>query len=135
MHGRHHGQLALAIEGAGGFIEQQHWGIFEEGPGQVNALFFADTQASKSIAHAGVVTLRQAHDELMGLSGVGRGLNLGASGPVAAKSDVFGDRRGQKQGFLQDPRHLPAEAFPIQALQVEAAPADHPRGGFQESGD
>ena len=101
----------------------------------MDSLFFSDTQASRSIAHAGVVTLRQAHDELVGLGGVGRGLDLGASSPFAAKADVFGDRRGQKQGFLQHPRHLPAEAFPIQAFEVEAAPADLPRGGFQESGN
>lgn len=89
---------SLAIEGAGGLVEQQHWGIFEEGPGQVDSLFFADAQPSGSVTDTRIISLRQLQDERMGLGGVSRGLDLGTSGPVAAKSDVFGDRRRQKQG-------------------------------------
>ena len=62
----------------------------------MDSLFFADAQPSGSVTDTRIISLRQLQDERMGLSGVGRGLNLGASGPLSAKFDVFGDRRGQK---------------------------------------
>ena len=54
----HHGQLALAIEGTGRFVEQQYWGVFEEGAGQVDALLFTDAQSCGSIADPRIIPLR-----------------------------------------------------------------------------
>src|SRR4051794_13909422 len=46
--------LAFAVEGAGGFVQDEHGGVFEEGSGDGDALAFAAGEGGAPFAHDGV---------------------------------------------------------------------------------
>src|SRR4029453_15994877 len=57
--------LGARVEGTGRLVEQQDAGVLQDGAGDRHALLLATRQFQAALAHGGLVTLRQSHDEVM----------------------------------------------------------------------
>ena len=63
---RLHQGFTFGIERGGGFIEDQYRGIFQNGARNCDALPLAALEPESLFADYGVVSLRHAHDEVVG---------------------------------------------------------------------
>ena len=55
-----HQALALVVQGAGGLVQNQDGRIFQEHPGDGNALLLPAGELDAPLAHEGVISLGQA---------------------------------------------------------------------------
>src|SRR5260370_42033140 len=52
-------------------IEQQYWGILEQGARNSNTLLLSSTQSNTAFANFGLIFVRERHDAVVQLRGVG----------------------------------------------------------------
>ena len=75
-----HGLLDLvfggAVDGAGRVVEDQDRRVGEESAGEGNALALAARQGDAALADDGGIALRETHNEVVRLRGLGRSLDL-----------------------------------------------------------
>ena len=99
---RLHQALALRIERAGGFIEQQQRRIAQNSAGDGNPLPLTSGKADTALAELCGKTLGHALDELHRLRLLGRGTHRSVIGFWPAVADIFGDIRGKDGRLLRD---------------------------------
>ena len=68
-----HFHFIFGVEGGGRFVQQNDWRVFQNGTGYGYALLLAARQGAASFAHQRVVSLRQAHDEVVATGFLGCG--------------------------------------------------------------
>ena len=86
---RLHHALALGVECAGGFIQQQQRRVLEHGTGNRNTLALSTGQAHPALAQKSVIAFGQSHDELMRKRSACCGLYLVVAGLWFAVTDVL----------------------------------------------
>ena len=84
--------LGARIQCAGGLVEYENRRILEQSTCDRDSLFFASGKLQAAFADAGVVTLRQAHDEIVDMRRARRGEDFLARGIGLAVGDVVVDR-------------------------------------------
>jgi len=82
-----HGGLALGVERAGGFVEQQDARIAQQGAGERDTLPLAAGEAAATGSDGRVETLRQGVDEIGG-GGMGGALDLEVGGAGSSNSSA-----------------------------------------------
>src|SRR5690606_21272497 len=105
---RLYGLLGMRIQCRRRFIKNQYGWLLEQGARNRDALLFTTRQFETTLAHHGVVTVRQRHDEIMNISGSCRGNNLVLRGAGPAIGNVVGDAVIEQHGILRhDAYRLP----------------------------
>jgi hypothetical protein len=104
-----HYAFRLGIQGAGGFVEDEDGGIFQDGTGDGKTLTLAAGKGDAAFADKSVITPRLFHDEIMGVGGArgGNDFLVGRVGP--ANKDVVADGVIEQHDFLRDHGDLPAQ--------------------------
>ena len=121
----------LAVERAGGFVEQQDRRVFQHHAGDGHALALTTAELDAALSHVGVEAraafwVGQARDELVGLGTLGGALHLGVAGVGPAVGDVVAHRAVQQRGVLRDHADGTAQALLRHAgdvLAVDQHPA------------
>lgn len=67
----HQERFVFGVGKGGGFVENQHWTVLQDGAGDGDALAFAAGKFAADIADAGLVALRHCHDEVVATCGAG----------------------------------------------------------------
>ena len=116
--------LALCIQRAGGFIEQQHRRITQQCPGNGHTLLLAAGQAGAAFAQLAVVTLRQCGQEAIGFGGAGGGEDLLIAGVQASVADVLQRRAGKQHRMLWHQRHRLAQLLRVELAHVHPIQTD-----------
>ena len=80
--------LALGVQRAGGLVQQQDRRIGEQGAGDGQALALTAGQAEAGVAQMGLLALRQALDELVGMRRARRRFHVGLAGVETSVTDV-----------------------------------------------
>ena len=62
--------------GRGCLIKDQHGCVFQECPGNSEPLALTSRQPHPKLTNLGRIALRERHDEVVGMGGLGRGNNL-----------------------------------------------------------
>ena len=116
--------FGFIVHSAGGFIEQQDRGIFQQGTGDGEALPLAAAELGATLARHGVQTLLQSPDERVS---VGRG----EDGPKfllrslrLGQQQVFPDARVEQKTLLGDVADVVAQPFFGQLRQWHAIDED-----------
>ena len=112
------GGLAVAVEGAGGFVEDEDRGVPQESAGQGEALLLSAGEAGAAFADEGVVAGREAENEVVRVGGAGGGLDVGAGSLGAGDEEP---RNFLVVGVLRRARAEHVRAALAAAL-VDAAP-------------
>jgi hypothetical protein len=103
-----HQSLALGIETAGGFIENEYGRILEDRPGDGNPLPLAARKLDPPFANDRVIAGRQALDELGGVCRLGRRFDIALRGVWARICDVLAHRSAEERRLLGNhPDHSP----------------------------
>lgn len=111
--------FCFAVEGGGGFVHDENGGVFEDGPGDGQALTFAAAETVASTSDGGVVALRHAHDKIVGFGGSGGVFNFFAGHfALYAVGYVVGDGIVEKDDFLGYEGDLIAEGFELEIPEV-----------------
>ena len=101
--------FGTGVDGAGGFVQNQHRGIVDGRPGDGQELSLALAQVGPVAGQHGVIALRQTTDEAIGVGQL-RGLpDFLVGGVQLAEADVVRDGAGKQVGILQDQAHGPAQ--------------------------
>ena len=69
-------RLDVNVDSAGGVVEDQNWGIDEQGSGDRDSLTLAARQGVATLADDRVVALGHRHDEVVGVGGPSGILNV-----------------------------------------------------------
>src|SRR5690606_35882290 len=77
-------------------------------------------EALPAFADHGVVAVREADHEIMGVGGPGGGDDLGFGGVGIAIANVVGDRAMKQVRLLQDHSNLPPQPFHVIIPQIPA---------------
>ena len=109
------------VDRAGGIVEQHDPRIGEQCPGERDPLALAAGQGQAALAHQGVVAVGQFPDELVGLGGPSRRLDLLGAGRRTAVGDVGGDGVGEQEAVLEDHADLRAQVGQPQRAHVHSA--------------
>ena len=127
--------LGLAVEGGGGFVEEEDFGIGEDGPGDGDALALAAGEFGAAGADEGLVAFREVGDEFVGVGLGGGGFDFLCGGAGFAVGDVFVDGAAEEHDFLGDDGDLAAEAFQGDFLGIGGVEEELAGGGVIEAED
>src|ERR1700677_4148142 len=126
--------LALGIERAGWLVQQKDGGIFEKGPGQVDALALSGAQTGSAFPDARFKSLGKFFNKYVGVGGArGRG-NFLRRCPRFAISDVLGHGRWEDDRLLQDKSNVGAQFPQFQLARVNSADCNHSLAWIKEAG-
>ena len=105
-------RLDPRVDRRGGVVQEQDAGSVSSARASGDPLPLAAGQGQALLADHGVVAVRQAGDELVGLSGPGRGDDLLVRGAGPAVGDVGADRVGEQEAVLASPGRSRRAASP-----------------------
>ena len=105
----HQERFVFGIGKGGGFVENQHRTVLQDGAGDGDALAFAAGKFAADIADAGLVALRHCHDEVVATCSAGGSFDFGVCGVSFAEADVVADGVVKEVHVLEDDRDLPHE--------------------------
>mmetsp|Transcript_9798 Transcript_9798/g.27416 ORF Transcript_9798/g.27416 Transcript_9798/m.27416 type:complete len:339 (-) Transcript_9798:248-1264(-) len=118
-----HDPLALAVQRAGGLVQQQQPRRARQGPGDGEALLLAAREPDvPSEADVRVVLIRQRHDEVVGIRHLGRLHREPLARVLAPVADRIDDGAACEHGLLVDEPDLRAQ--PRHAEIREVAPVE-----------
>src|SRR5205814_4802514 len=133
-------EFALVVERAGGLVEEKDPGVAKDRPGDGDALPLSDRQPDAALADDRLHALRHSRDELGGVRGSGRILDLRLRRVEPPVANVLADRVAEKDRLLRHDRDLlaertqrdfadvsPIDAHPTTDRVVEAADEIHER--------
>ena len=110
-----------AVDVGRGLVEDQDLRVGDQGAGERDQLALADRDVAPALAQPGVVTVGQAHDEVVGRHGLGRRHDVLAGGGERVVADVLLDGAGEQEGLLQDHGDPPAQAVEGHIAHVDPA--------------
>ena len=110
--------LALVVERARGFIQNQDGRVFEEHARDRDALFLSAGQARAALPDKGVIAVRQALDKVMDIGLLGRVYILLQAGAGLAGGDIFPDGAAKQVYVLLHNTDLAAQAFQCHATHI-----------------
>jgi hypothetical protein len=128
--------FALGIQIAGGFIQDQHCGILEDGPRNGYPLTLATRQLDPSFPHQCFVSLRQPLDKFVGVCRLGGGLDFVLRGTRTRIGNVLPDCATEKRRILRNDADCASEIGQSQIphvdpVQEHAAPVHIPESRQQ----
>ena len=126
-------RLVFCINAGKGLVQNQYGRVLEQGPGYGYSLALAARQSDGPLADEGVVALRQLGDELVGVGGPGRGLQLLLSGVGLAEPQVVRHRPVKEVGVLGDNGDLVTKLVKGELPQIEASQCYPPLLRVEES--
>ena len=129
------GGLAVAVEGAGGLVEDENGGVAEEGAGEGEALFLSARETRAAFADEGFVASGKTEDKLVRVGGAGGGLDLGAGSFGARDEEIVVDRVVEKDGVLGDDGDVAAEVGEAEGAEIVAVEGDATGHGVEEARD
>ena len=103
--------LGVVVERGGGLVEQQQRGIFQQGAGDGEPLFFAAGEAAAALAGDGVEAVGTGADEVGGVGGFEGGPDFLVGGVVFGEQEIFAQRGVEEEAFLGDVAELVAQPF------------------------
>ncbi len=105
-----HQALRLVVERTGRFVQQQDRRVFEDGAGDSDPLALTAAQVHAALADDALVLVREAHNEVVGISGAGGGDHLVFAGVQPPVEDVLADRAAEQDRLLRHDADLLAQA-------------------------
>ena len=139
MHQRIHALLhqlfGTGIDRGGGLIQNHHRRICHRRPGDGNQLPLTLGELGAVAGQMGVVTLRQAGDEIVGIGGLGGGDALFIGGIQLAVTDVFHNGAGEQIHILQNNAQASTQIGLFDLVDVDAVVADLAIGNIIEAVD
>ncbi len=127
--------FALGVQRTGGFVEDQDFGIGEDGAGDGDALLLAAGEFVAAFADDGFVAFVELQDEVVGIGFLGGCLDFRAGGVAFSVGDVVGDGAVEEIDILQDHGELGAVEFQGELADVGVVEADGAAGDVEETGD
>ena len=127
--------FGLAVETAGGFIEDEDARVAQDDAGEGDALFFATAKAVAAFADDGVVAIGEAGDEVVDVGGTGGLLDLLLGRIGTGEADVDGDGIVEEEGLLGDHADVGGEGSEGEIAQINAIEADTALLGVIEARD
>ena len=115
------------------FVEQEDWGIFQESASDTNPLLFTHTEADATFPHVSIKSLRERSNKFSGISGLGRGIQIGIRGIEAPVENVFTDGAIEEKGLLTDDRDLAPQESERDLANIKAINGDLTCGHFVEA--
>src|SRR2546428_12194289 len=122
----HDRRLRLVIDGARRLVQDEHWAVLQEGPGNGDALALAAREWDAALAHLGVIGPREPDDELVGVRRLRRRDQVALVGTRPGVSDVLGDAGREEHRVLRYHRELTAEILKPEVAEVNAVKPDLP---------
>ena len=114
--------LDLDVDRAGGVVEDEHGRVDQQRPGDRHALALAARERVAAFADDGVVAVGEAHDELVGIGGLGRRDDLLHCRPRLAVGDVVPDGDREQERLVEDEADLGPQA--LERVLAHVAPVD-----------
>ena len=119
-----HRAFRFRVQRRGGFIQQQHFGIAQNGPRNRNALLLAPRQHDAAFPQIAGIALRQGGDKIM-RCGRARGVfNLGWRRIGPAKADILHGRGRKDHRVLRHHCHGTAKIGARHVAQINAVQQD-----------
>ena len=112
--------FVLGVNAGEGLVEDQYRSVFEEGPGDGDALSLAAGEPDGALADIGIVALGKLGDELVGVGGSGGSFKLFPGGVLLAESKVVGDGAMEEVGVLGDDGDVLTDVVEGEVSQVLA---------------
>ncbi len=113
-------EFGARIDAARGFVQDQDARVGEEGAGDGQQLALALAEIVSLFGDLGLVALRQAADEPVGIGQFGRCSNLFIRGIETAVTDIVDYAAGKEEGVLQHDSQLLADRFLLHRPNVAA---------------
>jgi len=127
--------FVLGVHAGQGLIEYEDGCVFQEGPGDGNALTLPTRKSDCPLSDVGVVAMGELGDEFVGIGGAGGGLYLFLGGVSFAESQVLGDGTVEEVGVLGDDGDVFADMVEGQSPEVLSAKKDASLLGVEEAID
>src|SRR6185437_5064010 len=112
--------LAVGFDTAGGFVEQQHIRIGQEGASDAQPLFLATAQTHASLSDFGVIAFGKTADEAMGIGRLGGSDDLLHAGLRMAVANVVENAVIKQKACLLTQRKMSSQALLADLAKVAA---------------
>ena len=127
--------VGLGVHRAGGVVQDQHFGLFQQRAGNAQALLLAAGYVGAALLDPGVVLVGELLDEFVGLRQFAGLHHLSVGGVRVAPAQVVFDRAGEQHVFLQHDGDIVAQRFQVVPAHVHAAYLDAAFGHVVQAGD
>ena len=127
-------EFVFGVEGAGGFVEYEDGGIFENGAGYAESLPLSSAEFHAAVADIGLVGLFHAVDKFVGV-GYDSGLFYMVEAVVgSAKGDVVGNGIVEEDAVLRNETYLSTDAIDVEVADGDAVDEYLSVGAVVETG-
>ena len=127
--------VGAGVHRAGGVVQNQNLGLFQQGPGNAQPLLLAAGHVGAALLDVGVILLGELLDELVRLREAAGLFQFLVGGMGIAPAQVLLDRAGEQLVLLQHHGHLVAQGFQVIVPHVHAAHLHGALGGVIQAGD
>ena len=100
------------VHGAGGVVQYQHLGLFQQSPGDAEALLLAAGHVGAALLDVGLVLIREALNKAVRLRQLAGMADLLVGGVFIAPAQILRNGAGEKLVLLQDEGHGVAQGCP-----------------------
>ena len=119
-------RLALRIQGAGRFIEDEDARIVDQRARDRQPLLLTAREVGRSFLDIGIVAVRHPLDELVGAGQMRGAHDVGEVEPGAAGNDVVADRSTEQEIVLQNDAEPLAQMAQVDFLEIDAVKLEEP---------
>ena len=117
-------RLRFLIDGAGRLVQDQHRAVFQERPGDGDALALAAGELDPALAHLGLIAVGEPHDEFVRVGRLGGGDHLALARTWPGIRDVLGDAGREEHRILRHHGELQAQIVQPVIADVDAVQPD-----------
>ncbi len=126
-------EFGTGVQGRGGFIENEHSRILDDGARQADTLFFAAGKGHAPLSDLALISLGQRRYEIMNIGNLCRRHHLFHSGVGFGISDVFEDGGAEEKRVLVDKRDVISQRCQSELFQVDTVKGDFSGVGIIEA--
>ena len=128
-------RVGLGIDSGGGVVENEDLGLFEKRSGDTESLLLTAGYVCAAAFDICIVAVGELRNEFIGASELTYADELFVGCVRIAPTEIFLDRAGEEDVFLQNDGNLVAERFDIVVTNVNAADLDRTLRCVVKAGD
>ena len=119
-----HNLLTLCVQGRGGLIQEEDFGVPYQSTGNGNALLLTSRQLTTSLPNMCVITIRKLYDEIVSIGILSSCNDFFQGGSFSAQADILSNGGVEQNWLLTHNANVGTQPLQIQGFYITSIESD-----------